>query len=711
MTSRVLDIVARELRARDEGFYTLGSSGHEGNALVGHYTRSTDPAFLHYRSGAFMMERARGEPGASPIFNSCLSFVASVEDPVASGRHKVWGSRALWVPPQTSTIGSHLPKAVGAALAFERRKRLLKETSATPWPALPESPAGSSMGPLADPAELPDDALFLCSFGDASLNHSTSQGAINAAGWAAYQQLPLPLLFVCEDNGIGISVKSPEGWVRASMASRPGIGYHYADGLDLVNGAAAVQRAVEDCRRRRRPTFLHLGVVRLLGHAGSDHEQGYRSLESMEAAEARDPVLHNARRAVELGLIAPREVLERYDGLLEQARAAGREAETRPRHESPATIMEPLALKPGPDKLPLAAPQTRVESWGGADKLPEARGPRPLARLIGDALADLFLADPSTILFGEDVAKKGGVYTVTRGLAERFGKGRVFNTLLDEQAILGLAIGAGHMGLLPIPEIQYLAYLHNALDQIRGEACSMRFFSNDQFRNPMVVRIASYAYQRGFGGHFHNDNSIAALRDIPGLVIASPARGADAVGMLRTCAGLAREQGAVVAFLEPIARYFSQDLIEKDDRAWLDCYPEPEHSVPLGQPRFYGDDEAALLIVSYGNGVFLSLQAQSDLAAQGLAAQVMDLRWLAPLPAEAMATAAKGRKVLFVDEGRRSGGVSEALYTALCEQDGGDPGEWRRVVGDDTYIPLGRAWAHVLPSRESIVAAALELCR
>ena len=126
-------------------------------------------------------------------------------------------------------------------------------------------------------------------------------------------------------------------------------------------------------------------------------------------------------------------------------------------------------------------------------------------------------------IFGEDVARKGGVYGVTRGLLNRTSSARVFDTLLDEQSILGLALGAGVSGLLPIPEIQYLAYLHNAADQIRGEGATLQFFSNRQYRNPMVVRVAGYGYQKGFGGHFHNDNSIAAIRDIPGVVIASPA--------------------------------------------------------------------------------------------------------------------------------------------------------------------------------------------
>src|SRR5204862_6422981 len=137
-------------------------------------------------------------------------------------------------------------------------------------------------------------------------------------------------------------------------------------------------------------------------------------------------------------------------------------------------------------------------------------------------LGDLLVARPGTMVFGEDVGVKGGVYGVTRGLQKRAGAARVFDTLLDEQSILGLALGAGVSGMLPIPEIQYLAYLHNAEDQLRGEAASLKFFSQEQYANPMVLRIAGYGYQKGFRGHFHNDDAMGVLRDIPGLVNASP---------------------------------------------------------------------------------------------------------------------------------------------------------------------------------------------
>ncbi|MGH9939571.1 MAG: MFS transporter, partial [Blastocatellia bacterium] len=103
VTSRLLDVAARELKKRNQGFYTISSAGHEHNAIIGALLRLDDPCFLHYRSGALMAARSRKLPGVDPIFDTLLSLCASADDPISQGRHKVWGSRPLWVPPQTST--------------------------------------------------------------------------------------------------------------------------------------------------------------------------------------------------------------------------------------------------------------------------------------------------------------------------------------------------------------------------------------------------------------------------------------------------------------------------------------------------------------------------------------------------------------------------------------------------------------------------------
>ncbi len=689
LISRHLDLMARVLRVQNKVFYTIGSSGHEGNAMLARLTRHTDPAFLHYRSGAFMAERFRKLPGMDPVMDSALSFAASKDDPASGGRHKVWGSRPLWVLPQTSTIASHLPKALGTAVAIEQAKRI--------GHALP----------------IPDDSIAICSFGDASSNHATAQTAFNAAAWTAYQKLPAPVLFVCEDNGIGISVKTPANWIRASFEHRRDLDYFFADGLDLAAGYADVAHAVEHCRRTRRPTFLHLRTTRVMGHAGTDFEIEWRSVEELVAVEAGDPLLRSAAIALESGLYTPETLLARYEAIRARCFAAAAEADRRPKLTTLAEVVAPLAPYT-PDAVQAEAERAdfgerRLALFGGPDKLPETLPPRHLALQINAALHELLAKYPEALLFGEDVAQKGGVYTVTKGLHKAFSGRRVFNTLLDETTILGLAQGYANMGMLPIPEIQYLAYFHNACDQIRGEAASLQFFSNDQYRNPMLVRIAGLGYQRGFGGHFHNDNSIAALRDIPGLVVGCPSRGDDAARMLRTLLALAKVDGRVCVFLEPIALYMTKDLYAPGDGQWQFAYPAPGQAMPLGEGRVYGAGDD-LLIITYGNCVPMSLRAARELEKRhGWKIRVVDLRWLVPLDAAYIAAQAKGAKrILVVDEGRHSAGVGEGVITALVEAGLGAIPQ-ARVVGADTYTPLAGAAFLVLPGDADIVTAAAAL--
>ena len=696
LASRHLDLMARVLRVQNKVFYTIGSSGHEGNAMVARLTRHTDPAFLHYRSGAFMAERFRKLPASDgqprdPIMDSALSFAASADDPASGGRHKVWGSKPLWVLPQTSTIASHLPKALGTAIAIEQGKRIRH--------ALP----------------IPDDSIAICSFGDASANHATAQTAFNAAAWTAYQKLPAPVLFVCEDNGIGISVKTPGGWIGNRFRNMESLDYFYADGLDLASGYADVQRAVEHCRHSRRPTFLHLRTTRIMGHAGTDFEIEWRSIEELVAVEAGDPLLRSAAIALQSGVYSKQELLDLYEEVRARCFTAAHAADGRRKLISLEEVIAPLApYTPAAvqrEAVRVDYAEKRLAVFGSDAKLPENQPPRHLAIQINHALHDIFCKYPESLLFGEDVAQKGGVYTVTKGLHKAFKNSRVFNTLLDETIILGLAQGFANMGMLPIPEIQYLAYFHNACDQIRGEACSLQFFSNDQYRNPMVVRMAGLGYQRGFGGHFHNDNSISALRDIPGLVVGCASRGDDAAMMLRTLTALAKVDGRVSIFLEPIALYMTKDLYEPGDGEWLFAYPPLDQAMTLGEGRAYGETgNCDVLIVSYGNGMPMSLRAARTISAElGWTVRVVDLRWLVPLNDAYIAEQARSAKrVIVVDEGRHSAGVGEGVITAIVE---GGLGKLpiERVVGADTYTPLAGAAFAVLPGDADIVEAARRL--
>lgn len=681
--SRMCDLFARELKARGDSFYTIGSSGHEGNAAVATALDPRDPAFLHYRSGGFFLARAAQVPGPEGVFDVLRGCCAAADEPIAGGRHKVFGSVPLAVPPQTSTIASHLPKAVGYAVAMDRRAR---------WEGRRE------------------DRISVCTFGDASANHATATAAMNTAGWTTFQRVPCPVLFVCEDNGIGISVRTPEGWTAASLKQRPGLRYFQGDGLDMAHAFDAATEAAAFVRRTRSPAILHLRTVRLLGHAGSDVEQLYRTPEEIEATEAADPLVSAARLLVEAGVATPEELLALYEDTRRRVGALAEEAASRPRLQTAAEVMEPLFAH-DPEAIAAAvpvAPEAERQRVFGAEPPERSDRPRPMAMQLNRALHDILAGHGSAVVFGEDVARKGGVYHVTANLMKTFGVGRVFNTLLDETSILGLALGAAQAGLLPIAEIQYLAYLMNAVDQLRGEAGSLRFFSNGQMANPMVVRIASLAYQKGFGGHFHNDNGIAAVREIPGVLIGCPARGDDAARMLRTMVGAARACDRVCVLLEPIALYHQKDLHEVGDGEWLTPYPAPHEHLSTDEVGVYGEG-ADLCIATYGNGLWMSLRVAERLRADGIDARVIDLRWLLPLPLDALATHAEAcGRVLVVDECRAHSGIANDVVADVHERFGGRVAT-RRVVAPDTYIPLGAAANLVLVSEDDIEAGARAL--
>ncbi|MEU7146277.1 thiamine pyrophosphate-dependent enzyme [Nocardia sp. NPDC046473] len=773
-TSRQLDLAARQLGASKRGYYSIGSSGHEGNAALGLALRVTDPALLHYRSGAFFVQRTRQVPGLDPIRDVLLGIVAAAADPISGGRHKVFGSKPAAIIPQTSTIASHLPRAVGLAFAIDRAARL-----------------GIS-------SEWPSDAVVLCSFGDASANHSTAAGAINAAIHTARQGVPLPILFLCEDNGIGISVPTPTDWIQQAYGSRAGLEYFGADGCDPVDALTTSTAAAAWVREHRKPAFLHLRTVRLMGHAGSDVEAAYRRPADIAADLLRDPVTATARLLVATGTATPTEVLARYDDIAHRVTTMAETVWREPKLTSSAAVLAPLApshpaliradvlrgdTKLGDSAAPTAgrptvealsntaAPTTGrppVEALSGTAVSPhrsttgatgtaiaqnatqpgslgastdpsestapqadalhtdaardtpvpqtmEQRAmnhgvatpdPMTLGQAINRTLATLLTRDPDVLVFGEDVGRKGGVYGVTKGLQKQFGKRRVFDTLLDEQSVLGTALGTALAGFIPIPEIQYLAYVHNAADQLRGEAATLSFFSAGQYHNPMVVRIAGYAYQKGFGGHFHNDNSIAALRDIPGVIVASPARADDAAALLRTCVSAARVDGRVCVYLEPIALYHTRDLHEPGDNAWLAAPSDTTHA-EIGRARVYGDG-TDLTIVTFANGVPMSLRVARRLADRGVRTRVLDLRWLSPLPLDDLLQHARATgRVLIADETRHSGGVSESVCAALI--DAGFEGRISRVTSEDTFIPLGPAADTVLLDEAKIETAAGKL--
>jgi 2-oxoisovalerate dehydrogenase E1 component len=674
LLARHVDLAALALYRSGHGVYTITSSGHESNVVLGRLTRVTDPTLVHYRSSALYIERARHVPELDAVSDLCLSLVAARSDPASGGRHKVFGRKELGIIPQTSTIGSHLPRAVGLALGLERCHELGRDPSR------------------------PRDAIVVAGFGDASINHSCWLGAVNAASWAVHQGLRLPLLLVCEDNGLGISVPSPPGWTLARLSSLPHVAYFHGAPGDVCAAFRAASEAIEHCRRQRTPAVLHLECVRLLGHWGTDRDEAYRTPEDLVRAAELDPLPCLALALMAAGLAGSRELLAWDEAARERVQRAADQASEQPR----------LATREDIEQVIVPRPRSNAPRASAPSELGDATRKLTLRGGIQAALSEALTYYPHLVVFGEDVARKGGVHGLTRGLAARFGKQRVFDTLLDEQSILGLGLGLAMLGQLPVPEIQYLAFLHNALDQLRGEAATLPFLSAGAYDNPMVVRIASFADPRAHGGHFHNDNSVGPLRDIPGLVLAVPARADDALALYRTAFELADLGRRVVVVLEPTALYGQRDLHDPGDDGWLSA--PPELAAPLGRARIYGQGPPDLVIASYGRGVWLSLRACRMLArSYGIRAHVVDLRWLAPLPVDDLLTELRDApRLLVVDDCRRTGGMAEPIAAAMLER---APGvAYSRVTGADCFIPIGPAARAVLATEEEIVQAARGIC-
>ena len=684
VTSRHIDIKARLLKDKGKCFYTIGSAGHEGNAVFGNIFPYTDMAFLHYRSGPFFIERSKQINKTTPIYDLALSFMASSDDPISGGRHKVIGSKELNIPPQTSTIASHLPKAVGAAFSIDRSANLdLVENKIVP------------------------NSIVLCSFGDASSNHASALSAINTASWISAKGGNVPIIFICEDNGLGISVKTEEHWIQQNFSNKPYLNYIKVDGLNLFDLIKKSKQAERISRLERNPVFLHMKTVRLMGHAGSDVESGYQTLDKIEEAESNDPLLHSARILIENKLLDKDSVLTIYENTRNQVNHVFNYSLNRPKLETAAQVMTSISQNQNPYLIP-ECPAEEIRSQVFGKEYRRIDMPQHMAKLINYALCDLLLRYPNTLIFGEDVAKKGGVYHVTADLHKKFGSRRVFDSPLDETSIIGFGIGFGHNGFIPIPEIQFLAYFHNAEDQLRGEAATLAFFSEGQFSNPMVLRIPGLAYQKGFGGHFHNDNSLTIFRDMPGVILAVPSNGLDAVKMLRTAVREASTSGRVIVFIEPIALYMMKDLHNEKDGKWSFTYPKQNEEIPIGKFKSYGLGNA-LTIITYGNGLYLSLQAKKIIEeTTKKEIKVIDLRWLSDIDYPALVNEMNlCKKILIIDECRKIGCHGEGIFYELSKKMTTKV-KIKLHAAKNSYISLGVAATATLPSRESISKKGIE---
>jgi 2-oxoisovalerate dehydrogenase E1 component beta subunit len=314
---------------------------------------------------------------------------------------------------------------------------------------------------------------------------------------------------------------------------------------------------------------------------------------------------------------------------------------------------------------------------------------------VRDTLADEMRRDESVIVLGEDVGKKGGVFLATDGLWAEFGDERVIDTPLSESMIVGASIGAAVNGLRPVAEIQFADFIFPAFNQLVSEAARMRYRSNNGYGVPMVVRAP---YGGGVHGALYHSQSVEAFfTHVPGLKVVVPSTPYDARGLLRSSI---RNDDPVLFFEH-----------KKSYRRLRGEVPDEDYVVPLGKAdlKRQGRD---LSVITYGIGVHLALEASERLAAEGIDIEILDLRTLLPLDADAIKeSVARTSKVLIVHEDNKTGGIGAEIAALVAEECFEElDGPIMRLAAADTHIPYASALEEaILPNADDVVLAARRL--
>jgi 2-oxoisovalerate dehydrogenase E1 component len=513
---------------------------------------------------------------------------------------------------------------------------------------------------------------------------STSQGDLHEAmNFAALHRLPV--IFLIENNQYAISVPASEA-VAGDLAQRArgyGMAAESVDGNRVLEVYGAVSRAAARARAGEGPTFLEALTYRYYAHTSDDDDRLYRTAEEVEQWRRRDPIALLRQYLVESRLLteAEEEAVEEQASAAIAAAVAAADAAPDP--------ADPLALV-------YARPLRNLHPAEALEAAPPgAEG--NLVTAVNQALHEILADHPEALVFGEDVADpKGGVFKATVGLTDAYGPQRCFNTPLAESLIVGTAIGMAAAGARPIAEIQFADFIHPAFNQIVSEAARLHYRSAGGWSCPLVIRVP---YGGGIRGALYHSQSIEGFyAHVPGLKVVIPSTPADAKGLLRA----AVEDPDPVLFLEPKKLY----------RLAKGPLPPGPHRVALGRAalRRTGDH---LTIIAYGTMAHFAVEAADLLAAEGIEAEVLDLRTIRPLDWVSVEAAVKRTgKVLIVYEDNEFAGFGAEVAAQIGEK----AFEWldapvrRYATPDVPAFPYAAALEEqVMPSVDGIVKRARDL--
>jgi 2-oxoisovalerate dehydrogenase E1 component len=617
LTSRELDRIEEdELVPAKKVLYQFSARGHDmAQVLLGLQLRDGDGVFGYYRSRPLLL--SLGVPLADAL-GSGMGLAGGYSNGrdigVVFNYPNEGGAHAL---PMCGGVGAQYTPAAGWAQAIAYKRKVLDEG--------------------------PTDAIALVLGGDAS---AATGGFWSALTIAMTQSLPL--LMYIEDNGYGISVPSeyqtPGKDIAANLASFGGLTIFNGDGTDPAEAPKLIHDAINHVRTKRAPALLRLSVPRLEGHSAQD-TQTYKSDDEVKAEWARDPLpklkSHCAKRQIGEDHWAD---LERETAW--QVQAAVAEAEARgvstPEDVTSSVFYEGELQRVG-------------GLWNsGYEPPPSTDEPRPegqrinMVTAIRRVLDQELEANPRVLAFGEDVGPKGGVHAVTLGLQEKFGRERVFDTSLNEEGIVGRAVGMALAGLMPVPEIQFRKYAEPATEQIH-DCGTMRWRTNNRFAAPMVLRVPGGFFK--CGDPWHSMTNEVEFVHNPGWKVAVPSNAEDAVGLLR---GSLRGNDPVIFF---------------EHRAMLDDswarrpWPGDDYVLPFGRAKKTREGDR-ITIVSWG-----AMVSRCETAAEGFSADVIDLRTLQPWDKEmVLKSVRRTRRCLIVHEDLRTGGFGAEIAAVVADE-------------------------------------------
>ena len=528
---------------------------------------------------------------------------------------------------------------------------------------------------LADKMQI-SGAVTTCFFGEGAVAEGEFHESLNLASlWN------LPLLFVCENNGyaMGTALNISEAETDiAAKARNYAITSEVVDGMDVVAVEAAARRALQTIAKTGEPYFLECRTYRFRGHSMFD-PQLYRPKKEVAEWREKGPIVRFQDWAMQSGLLHENDVVEIKAQITAEIADAVAFADAG--HLEPVETLSHFVMapdRPTPPNVP--APDRLVETT--------------YRDAVKAAIIDAMTLDDRVFLMGEDVAQYGGCYAVSKGLLDQFGPDRIRDTPLSESGFTGAGIGAAIAGMRPIVEVMTVNFSLLALDQILNTAATLRHMSNNQFGVPVVIRMATGAGKQLAAQHSHSLEGWYA--HIPGLRVLAPATLEDARGMLWT----ALEDPDPVLIFENVMLYNrTGELAENAGAVDID----------RAVVRRHGRD---VTLITYGGSLFKTLEAAEALAAEGIEAEVIDLRSLRPLDMETIrASVARTHRALVVDEGWRSGSLSAEIGMRLAEDSFFDlDAPLARVCSAEVPIPYAQHLEQAaLPQIASIIAVAKRL--